>query len=91
LSCAANIVIPSTIAFTGVVSLKGKISRIGGLFEKLIGAKKSGIKIVFIPADNETDLKKIDKRYLSGLEIIMVSNYEEIYNWFFRNIKATEN
>jgi ATP-dependent Lon protease len=44
---------------TGEIDLTGKITKIGGLNFKLIGAKKAGIKIVYIPKENKDDLDEI--------------------------------
>ena len=47
---------------TGEINLEGNITAIGGLEEKLEGAKRSGIKLVLAPKENEKDLIKIKKR-----------------------------
>lgn len=62
------------IAMTGEVSLRGSVSAIGGLREKLTGAKAAGIKTIFIPDDNRSDLERFPKEILEGLNIIPVSN-----------------
>jgi len=48
---------------TGEVELTGKITKIGGLNFKLIGAKKAGVKLVFVPKENEKDLEEIKEKY----------------------------
>ena len=48
---------------TGEVELTGKITKIGGLNFKLIGAKKAGVKLVFVPKENEKDLNDIKEKY----------------------------
>lgn len=58
-----NIPIKNNIAMTGEVELTGRVTKIGGLNYKLIGAKKSGVNIVYIPKDNERDLNEIKKKY----------------------------
>ena len=75
--------ISEKIAFTGEISLKGNILKIGGLKEKLIAAYNSGIKIVYIPEDNNLDLKDIPKQIIDNLEIRLVNNFEIIYNDLF--------
>ena len=49
--------IRNDIAMTGEVELTGKITKIGGLNFKLIGAKKAGVKLVFVPKENEKDMQ----------------------------------
>lgn len=55
--------IRNDIAMTGEVELTGKITKIGGLNFKLIGAKKAGVKLVFVPKENEKDLTEIKEKY----------------------------
>ena len=55
--------IKNDIAMTGEVELTGKITKIGGLNFKLIGAKKAGIKLVFIPKENQKDIDEIKIKY----------------------------
>lgn len=55
--------IDNTISMTGEIELNGKITKIGGLNYKLIGAKKAGVQKIFICKDNEKDLIKIKKEY----------------------------
>jgi ATP-dependent Lon protease len=55
--------IRNDIAMTGEVELTGKITKIGGLNFKLIGAKKAGVKLVFVPKENEKDLEEIKEKY----------------------------
>lgn len=71
------------IAFTGEISLKGNILKVGGLKEKLIAAYNSGIKIVYVPEDNNIDLKDFPKPIIDNLEIRLVNNYEIIFNDLF--------
>lgn len=59
LSIARNKPINNSIAMTGELSLKGKVLKIGGLKEKLIAAKRGGVKTVIVPKDNEDSLKEI--------------------------------
>lgn len=61
------------IAMTGEITLRGEVFPIGGLNEKLLAAKKNGIKKVLIPIDNQIDLKEISSGILDGLTIVPVS------------------
>ena len=82
-SALKNKKIPSDIAFTGEITLNGNIKRIGGLKEKLIAAYNSGIKTMYIPLDNEVDLKDIPEIIKKDMNIKLVSNYDEVYNGIF--------
>lgn len=61
------------VAMTGEITLRGEVFPIGGLNEKLLAARKNGIKTVLIPKENEIDLQEIPKPILEGLTIIPVS------------------
>ncbi len=76
------------VAMTGEITLRGNILAIGGLNEKLLAAKQSGIKKVLIPKENEKDLKEIKKEILEGLEIVPISTINEAIPHVFGNIKT---
>lgn len=78
-------IVSSDIAMTGEITLTGNVIAIGGLREKLIGAVNSSIKKVFVPKDNEGDIREIENEIISKLDIIFVSNYIEIYNSLISN------
>lgn len=66
------------IAMTGEVSLRGAVTPIGGLPEKLMAAVRSGIKRVFIPKENEEDLRDVPDEVKNKLTIETVETVEEI-------------
>lgn len=76
--------VPSNIAMTGEISLRGDILPIGGLKEKLIGAYNERIKKVFIPKKNHLDLEEVPEFLKQNIEIVEVSNYREIYKQLFK-------
>jgi ATP-dependent Lon protease len=76
--------IPSSVAFTGELSLKGNILKVGGVKEKIIGAINSGITTIYIPKDNLTDLEEIPKKIMKDIDIIGVQTYSEIYKDVFK-------
>ena len=59
ISLLKGVALPNDIAMTGEIDLQGNITEIGGLSEKLLGAKKAGVKQVYIPKDNQKDLTRI--------------------------------
>ena len=65
-------------AMTGEVSLRGVVMPIGGLPEKPMAAERSGIKTVYIPKENLEDLKDVPDEVKQKLEIIPVSNVNEV-------------
>lgn len=79
LSSLKNIKIPSDIAFTGEITLRGNVLAIGGLKEKSIGAHRNKIKKIFIPEENIRDLNKIPDYVKNDIIYIPVKNYKEIF------------
>ncbi len=65
-------------AMTGEVSLRGAVTPIGGLPEKLMAARRAGITRVFIPDQNREDLEDIAPEVLEGLEIVPVRKVREV-------------
>ena len=70
--------IKSNLAMTGEITLAGKVLKIGGLKEKLIAAKRSGITNVIIPEENIGDLEEIESNVLKNLNIKSVENIDEV-------------
>ena len=74
--------IRNDIAMTGEIELTGKITKIGGLLYKLQGAKKAGVKLVFVPKENEEDynsiIEKNTKLVDDNFEVKVVDNISEI-------------
>jgi len=67
------------IAITGEISLRGKIKPVGGIFEKVYGARRKGIKLVFLPDNNYKEAPKD----LTDIEIIPVKEIEELMKYVF--------
>lgn len=83
-SLKENKKVPSDVAFTGEVSLNGSILKIGGLKEKLIAAYNKNIKVVYMPKSNSEDLENVPKLILDNIEVIPVSNFNEVYTKLFK-------
>ena len=77
-SVLTGIPVRKDIAMTGEVTLRGRITAIGGLKEKLLAALRGGVKTVLIPQENEKDLADIPDNVKSGLKIIAVSHVDEV-------------
>lgn len=78
--------IKNDVAMTGEITLRGFVLPIGGLKEKLLAAKRSGIKKVIIPRKNINDLKEISNIILSKLEIIPIDTVEEAWHIAIENL-----
>lgn len=77
-SVMTGIQVRKDLAMTGEVTLRGNVLPIGGLKEKLLAALRGGIKTVLIPKDNEKDLLEIPENVKQGLDVIPVSNVQEV-------------
>lgn len=77
-SALTNRPVKGDIAMTGEVTLRGRVLPIGGLKEKLLAAERIGIKTVFIPIDNERDLKDVPAKTLKALKIVPVKHVSTI-------------
>lgn len=73
-SCLTGRTIPQNIAVTGEVSIQGKTKAVGGVFEKIYGARQAGVTRVFVPKENEKDIP-VD---LDDIEVIPVTTVREI-------------
>ncbi len=77
-SLVANKAVAPTYAMTGEVSLRGVVTPIGGLPEKLMAAVRAGVKTVFIPEENVEDLKDVAEEVKEALDIIPVSEVTDV-------------
>jgi len=69
------------VAITGEISLRGEVKPVGGIFEKIYGARRKGIKLVIVPKDNEREIPL----NLTDIEVKTVSNIEEVIDIVFEN------
>ncbi|KAF1989168.1 ATP-dependent protease La [Aulographum hederae CBS 113979] len=69
--------VPPTMAMTGEISLRGKVTPVGGIKEKLIGALRAGVRTVLLPIGNKKDAKDLPEEVKEGLEIIHVQHIWE--------------
>ncbi|NBS09390.1 MAG: endopeptidase La [Betaproteobacteria bacterium] len=77
-SVLTGIPVRSDVAMTGEITLRGEVTAIGGLKEKLLAALRGGIKTVMIPEENVKDLQEIPENVKNGLEIIPVKWIDKV-------------
>jgi ATP-dependent Lon protease len=77
-SALTGIPVRSDVAMTGEITLRGEVTAIGGLKEKLLAALRGGIKTVLIPEENAKDLQDIPANVRDGLEIIPVKWIDKV-------------
>ena len=80
-SVLTGIPVRKDIAMTGEITLRGRVTAIGGLKEKLLAALRSGVKTVLIPQENEKDLADVPDTVKEALEIVPVSTADEALKW----------
>ena len=66
------------LAMTGEITLRGKVLPVGGIKEKILAAKRAGIKEIIMCADNEKDVLDIKQEYLKGLSFKYVTQMTEV-------------
>ena len=83
LSLALGRPVAKDIAMTGEISLTGKVMPVGGIKEKLIAAKRSGVKTVILPAENRKDFDELADFIKEGLHVHFVNHYEDVFKVAF--------
>ncbi len=70
--------VKSKLAMTGEITLRGKVLPVGGIKEKILAAKRSGIKELVLSSKNKRDIDEIEKHYLKGLIFHYVDTVDEV-------------
>lgn len=86
LSLALDYPLDPTIAMTGELTLTGKVLRIGGLKEKAVAAKRSGVKTILFPDSNKADWEELPENIKEGLTGVPVAWYGEVFEVVFKNL-----
>ena len=82
-SAFTNRKVRTDVAMTGEITLIGNVLAIGGLKEKLLAAKRNGIKKVFIPKENERDISELPQVIKDEISIKCVKHIDEILSEIF--------
>ena len=70
--------VKKAIAMTGEITLRGKVLPVGGIREKILAAKRAGIKEIILCTENRKDIEDIKKEYLKGLKFHYVDSIKEV-------------
>ena len=73
----------SGIAMTGEMTLRGKVLPVGGIKEKILAAKRAGVKTIVICEDNRKDIEDIKEIYVKGLTFVYVRTIEDVLGYIF--------
>jgi len=80
----------SDIAMTGEITLRGKVLPVGGIQEKVLAARRAGIKTIILPRRNERDLEDIQPEVRKELEMIFVDTVDEVIRHALRDNDAVQ-
>ncbi len=69
------------VAMTGEITLRGKVLPVGGIKEKILAAKRAGIKDIIMCQDNEKDINEIPAKYLKGVKFHYVNDIQEVFDY----------
>ncbi|MFR9503329.1 MAG: endopeptidase La [Rikenellaceae bacterium] len=73
-------IVKSRIAMTGETTLRGRVTPVGGIKEKILAAKRAGIETIILCEDNRKDISEIKEDYLKGLTFHYVTTNEDVLN-----------
>ncbi|MBQ6689785.1 MAG: endopeptidase La [Bacteroidales bacterium] len=73
----------SGIAMTGEMTLRGRVLPVGGIKEKILAAKRSGIHTIVISEENRKDVEDIKEMYIKGLTFVYVKSIDEVIKYIF--------
>ena len=71
------------VAMTGEMTLRGRVLPVGGIKEKILAAKRAGVKTIVISEDNRKDVEDIKTIYVEGLEFHYVKTIEDVVGFIF--------
>lgn len=77
-SAMKNVPVRSDIAMTGEISIRGKVMPIGGLKEKVLAAKRAGVKKIIIPVENAPDLEEIPEYGKENIEFVLAEQMNDV-------------
>ncbi len=76
------------IAMTGEITLRGKVLPVGGIREKILAAKRSGVTKIILCKENQKDINEIKPDYVKGLEFVYVTDISEVISHALSNDKV---
>jgi len=77
------------IAMTGEITLRGKVTPVGGIKEKILAAKRVNIKEIILCEENRKDIEEINPNYIKGMTFQYVNHVKEVLDLALMNQKVT--
>ncbi|WP_312699104.1 endopeptidase La [Sedimentibacter sp.] len=84
ISALTKVPVRKDVAMTGEITITGRVLPIGGLKEKLLAAKRAGIKRVVLSTKNKPDVSKIDNKIIRSMEIVYADKIEDVVKYALR-------
>lgn len=84
LSLALQKTIKKSFAMTGEITLTGEVLPVGGVREKLIAARRIGVKEIILPEGNRRDVSELPKHIVAGLKIHHAGHYDDVFKLLFK-------
>ena len=78
------------LAMTGEITLRGKVLPVGGIKEKILAAKRAGIREIIICKDNRKDIEEIPEMYLSGVSFHYVESVKDVFSYALLDEKVDD-
>lgn len=82
--------VKANLAMTGEITLRGKVLPVGGIKEKILAAKRAGIKEIILCADNKKNIDEIQEVYLKGVTFHYVNDIKEVFALALTNEKVAD-
>ncbi|MEG1659655.1 MAG: endopeptidase La [Bacteroides sp.] len=82
--------VKANLAMTGEITLRGKVLPVGGVKEKILAAKRAGIKEIVMSEENKKNIDEIQEIYLKGLTFHYVSDIKEVFNIALTDERVTD-
>lgn len=83
LSALSGKQVRSKVAMSGEMTLRGKVLPVGGIKEKILAAKRAGVKTILVSEDNRKDVEDINEVYVDGLEFVYVKTIDDVVRYVF--------
>ena len=80
-SVLTNKLVKPYLAMTGEITLRGKVLPVGGIKEKVLAAKRAGMKFVLLSKENEKDVEQINKDFIKDLEFVYVDRLDQVLDY----------
>ncbi|MBI5182848.1 MAG: endopeptidase La [Nitrospinae bacterium] len=88
ISALTSVSVNKDVAMTGEITLRGRVLPIGGLKEKVLAARRAGMKIVILPKGNDKDIEDIPKKIREDINFIFVKNMDEVLKEALKTVES---